>query len=106
MYIDLVEFGITHFGQEIEQLPGSNISGLTMGSKEKLEKIIEVLNWCDEKNIRYMFGWRMVKTDNDVGSYFYRLCPSISMLAEKDAMLIRLSWPDLDIHISDYKEEE
>jgi len=105
MDIDLVKFGIIHFGEELEKLGPPALGGLTLGSKEELEKIIEVLTWCDEKNIHYMFGWRMVKTDNDVGSYFYRLCPSLSMLTEKDAVLIRLAWPDIGFQINHEEEE-
>lgn len=105
MDINLINFGITHFDKSIEDIPMANIDGLTLGSKENLEKIIEVLNWCDEKNIFYMFGWKMIKTDNDIGSYFYRLCPSLAIVNEKDAMLIRLAWPDLGIQIDTGEEE-
>lgn len=102
--INLVKFDIRHFDKEIENIKGVGFNHLVIGSKKHLKELLEVLDWCDEKNIRYMFGWQMVKMDNDVGGYFYGLCPSIGMVNKEDAMLIRLAWPDLDIQIDEEEE--
>jgi len=109
MNIDLVNFGITHLGAEIEELEEYApylLSGLTMGREDDLRELLELLEWCNKKGIFFIFGWRFIKMDNDVGSYYYRLCPSLSVANEKDAMLIKLSWPDFDLQITNDEEEE
>lgn len=103
--INLVKFGIKHFDKEIEDIKGLGLNHFSVGSKKNLKELLKILDWCDEKNIRYMFGWRLVKMDNDVGSYFYRLCPSLGMVSKEDAMLIRLAWPDLGIKIDEPEEK-
>lgn len=104
MNVDLIELGIIHLNKEIENVPG--FDSLTVGSKKDLQELINFLDWCEEKNIRKMFGWRMVKINNEIGGYFYRLCPSLDVFRKEDVMLIRLTWPDLSIQVEQIGEEQ
>lgn len=103
MNINLIKLGIIHCNKEIETTPG--FGSLTMGSKKDLKELIKFLDWCEEKRIDFLFGWRMVKINNDVGSYFYRLCPSLSVFKKEDVVLIRLVWPDIQVEIDEEEEQ-
>lgn len=85
------EFGIMHFDKEVENINGS-ISSMTLGHSEDMRALVKIFDWLDERKIDYTLTWKMVKTDNDSGGYFYRLSPGIWILDAGQAIFFKLVW--------------
>jgi len=89
----LEDIGIIHMGPRMTAAK-SKYHSSTMLNKSKMKKLVEILEWIEkEKLSNIMFWeWKHIKGESDeFGPYnYWRLCPRIMFLCEKDAVYFKM----------------
>ena len=66
--------------------------GTSLASKKDFIAVAQVLQWMIDNKCIGMLGWRYIKSPNEVGGYYYRLCLTSAMHSEEDLAFIRLTF--------------
>lgn len=89
--------------EPIVQIVGS---GTTLEDVGEIRQTAKILEWLDEQGYdTFLTGWKMLKTPNDVGGFYYRLCLTTHLLNDEEYMHLKMVFPD-DIWILDTDDEE
>lgn len=80
-----------HFYEKDEML-SRHLSRTSLQSKKDFIEAANVMQWMIDNSCVGLLGWRYLKTPNDVGGYYYRLCLTSVMHSDEDLAFIRLTF--------------